>query len=58
MGVKACKSGVPRCHLISYLEEGALLKELFTRDGAGTQIIKESYEQIRTATYWGATCAH
>ena len=46
----ACKAGVARSHLISYLDEGALLKELFTRDGVGTQIIKESYEQIRTAT--------
>jgi len=50
MGVKSCQNGVPRCHLINYLEDGSLLKELFTRDGAGTQIIKESYEQIRTAT--------
>ena len=48
--VSACKAGVARSHLISYVEEGALLKELFTRDGVGTQIIKESYEQIRTAT--------
>ncbi|WP_372881867.1 amino-acid N-acetyltransferase [Psychromonas sp.] len=46
----ACKSGVSRSHLISYYEEGALLKELFTRDGVGSQIVKESYERIRTAT--------
>ena len=48
--VSACTAGVARSHLISYKKEGALLKELFTRDGVGTQIIKESYEQIRTAT--------
>lgn len=46
----ACKAGVSRSHLISYYEEGALLKELFTRDGVGSQIVKESYERIRTAT--------
>ncbi|MCG6201953.1 amino-acid N-acetyltransferase [Psychromonas antarctica] len=46
----ACKAGVTRSHLISYHQEGALLKELFTRDGIGTQIVKESYERIRTAT--------
>lgn len=48
--VAACKADVTRCHLISYHQDGALLKELFTRDGTGTQIVKESYEKIRTAT--------
>lgn len=48
--VKACRSGVRRCHLISYQEEGALLQELFSRDGIGTQIVMESAEQIRRAT--------
>jgi amino-acid N-acetyltransferase len=46
----ACKADVKRSHLISYYQEGALLKELFTRDGGGSQIVKESYEKIRTAT--------
>lgn len=48
--VKACRSGVRRCHLISYQEDGALLQELFSRDGIGTQIVIESAEQIRRAT--------
>ncbi|EFB3393722.1 amino-acid N-acetyltransferase [Escherichia coli] len=48
--VKACRSGVRRCHLISYQEDGALLQELFSRDGIGTQIVMESTEQIRRAT--------
>ncbi|MBB0965760.1 amino-acid N-acetyltransferase [Escherichia coli] len=48
--VKACRSGVRRCHLISYQEDGALLQELFSRDGVGTQIVMESAEQIRRAT--------
>ena len=48
--VKACRSGVRRCHLISYQEDGALLQELFSRDGIGTQIVMESAEQIRSAT--------
>ncbi|EFK4098724.1 amino-acid N-acetyltransferase [Escherichia coli] len=48
--VKACRSGVRRCHLISYQEDGALLQELFSRDGIGTQIVMESAEQIRRAT--------
>lgn len=48
--VKACRSGVRRCHLISYQEDGALLQELFSRDGIGTQIVMESADQIRRAT--------
>ena len=48
--VAACQADVTRCHLISYHQDGALLKELFTRDGTGSQIVKESYEKIRTAT--------
>ncbi|ELR4953659.1 amino-acid N-acetyltransferase [Salmonella enterica] len=48
--VKACRSGVRRCHLISYQEDGTLLQELFSREGIGTQIVMESAEQIRRAT--------
>lgn len=46
---QACLKGVNRCHLISYAQDGALLEELFTRDGSGTQVARVSYEQIRTA---------
>ena len=44
-----CASGVPRTHLVSYQDDGALLNELYTRDGAGTLVTVESYEQIRQA---------
>jgi len=47
---KACRSGVRRSHLISYQEDGALVQELFSRDGIGTQIVMESAEQVRRAT--------
>jgi amino-acid N-acetyltransferase len=46
----ACQQGVPRCHLISYHDDGALLAELFTRDGQGTMVVRHSYEQVRPAT--------
>ncbi len=46
----ACLQGINRCHIVSHADDGALLKELFTRDGAGTQITRVSYEQIRMAT--------
>ncbi|GAB81692.1 amino-acid N-acetyltransferase [Shimwellia blattae] len=48
--VKACRSGVRRSHLLSYQDDGALVQELFSRDGIGTQIVMESAEQIRRAT--------
>ena len=48
--VQACRSGVPRSHLISYLEDGTLLQGLFSRDGIGTQVVMESAEKIRKAT--------
>lgn len=47
--VQSTEHGVNRCHLISYREDGALLEELFTRDGHGTLITEDQYEQIRTA---------
>ncbi len=48
--LNACKSGVERCHMISYEEDGALLLELFTTDGTGTLLSKNPFESIRPAT--------
>jgi amino-acid N-acetyltransferase len=45
----ACIKGVRRAHIISYIEDGALLSELFTRDGSGTLVSSDNYEQIRQA---------
>lgn len=47
--VKACQHGVSRAHLISHNIDGALLLELYTRDGTGTLITAETYEDIRLA---------
>ncbi|BAP58438.1 amino-acid N-acetyltransferase [Candidatus Tachikawaea gelatinosa] len=44
--IKACQNGVKRSHFISYQENGALLQELFSREGIGTQIVMESSEKI------------
>lgn len=49
MATQACSGGVPRSHLISYQDDGALLAELFTRDGSGTMVVQESYEKVREA---------
>jgi amino-acid N-acetyltransferase len=48
--VFACKRGVRRAHLVSRHTEGALLLELFTRDGTGTLITSDTYEETRPAT--------
>jgi len=47
---KACNAGLRRSHIISYAEDGAMLTELFTRDGGGTLVTQEPFEKIRTAT--------
>lgn len=46
----ACRQGIHRTHIISYSKDGALLEELFTRDGSGTLISHDPYEEIRHAT--------
>lgn len=46
---QASLSGVHRVHLISYAYDGALIEELFTRDGIGTMITDAHYEEVRIA---------
>ncbi len=47
--VDACRRGVGRTHLVHRPIRGALLLELFTRDGAGTLVNADLYEKIRDA---------
>jgi amino-acid N-acetyltransferase len=47
--VRSSRSGVGRVHLIGYNEDGTLLRELFSRDGVGTIITRESLEILRDA---------
>ena len=46
----ASEAGVSRCHIVSFEVDGALLQELFTAEGVGTQVSKEDYRAIRPAT--------
>ena len=48
--VQACRYGARRAHLINRHTDGALLQELFTRDGVGTLITADDYEGVRRAT--------
>lgn len=47
---QACLRGVPRCQIISYRDDCALLEELFTHDGSGTLVANKEYEQSRRAS--------
>lgn len=47
---RGCHGGVARAHLIGYGEDGALLSELFSRQGSGTLVIQDYSETIRAAT--------
>ncbi|MGR8933255.1 MAG: amino-acid N-acetyltransferase [Gammaproteobacteria bacterium] len=48
--VHACQCGVERVHLLDRNCDGALLLELFTRDGLGTLISSAPFEELRPAT--------
>ena len=46
----ACRRGIPRCQQVSYQHDGALLAELFTADGQGSQLSESPYRNVRAAT--------
>src|SRR5574343_903080 len=48
--LQSCRQGVRRAHLINRQQDGALLLELFTRDGIGTLISSTEFETLRPAT--------
>jgi len=47
--VQANERGVKRVHILDWHQDGAILQELFTRDGIGTLISEEPYDTIRPA---------
>lgn len=48
--INACRQEVPRSHILSRQLDGALLLELFSRDGCGTLIMQDPFEDTRQAT--------
>ena len=48
--VVACRQGVPKTHIVNRHEDGALLLELYTREGAGILVTGEPYERLRPAS--------
>lgn len=47
--IEALKRNVKRVQVLSGSEDGALIRELFTREGAGTSIARDSFMRIRVA---------
>jgi amino-acid N-acetyltransferase len=47
--IQSCERGVERVHLVNRHQDGALLLELFTRDGVGTLISSSAFETLRPA---------
>ncbi len=47
--VHACRNNIKRVHIIDRHIDGALIQELFTRDGIGTLISVDTYEGLRQA---------
>lgn len=48
-GLQVCSNGVRRVHLLDWHDDGALLQELFTRDGVGTLLSADLFEGVRPA---------
>ncbi len=44
---RACEQGMERVHILNAQIPGVFLDELFSNEGAGTMIHKDSYQQIR-----------
>jgi len=49
-GLRACRGGVERAHVVPYEPDGSLLLELFTHDGVGVMLVEETLEALRPAT--------
>lgn len=48
--IRACQNDVPRCHIIDRHIDGGLLLELFTRNGCGSLLTTNRFEETRSAT--------
>ncbi len=48
--LRACRDGVGRVHFLDRAQDGAMLMELFTRDGVGTVMTRAPLARLRDAT--------
>ena len=47
---QAVRGGVTKSHLVPFTADGALLAELFTAEGVGTQVVEQQHKGVRQAT--------
>jgi len=50
IGIEACGAGIDRVHIVGRDVDGAILRELFTRDGVGSMISSAPFDRLRGAT--------
>jgi amino-acid N-acetyltransferase len=48
-GIRACRGGVSRVHIVNGLIDEALLSEIFLNEGVGTMIYANEYQAVRPA---------
>lgn len=48
--LRAVRGGVSKAHLVSFARDGALLEELFTAGGGGSQVSESEHRVVRPAT--------
>ena len=49
MAIAVCRSGIGRFHFLNIEQDGALLCELFTRDGFGLLVYNDIYDELMVA---------
>ncbi len=49
LALSAVRQGVPRAHLLSAHDDGAFLRELYTRDGGGLMVSPTAYDSLHQA---------
>ncbi|WP_119394858.1 amino-acid N-acetyltransferase [Salinibius halmophilus] len=46
---RACDAAIPRVQVVNSQVDGGILAELYTRDGVGTMVSQDNYDQLRQA---------
>jgi amino-acid N-acetyltransferase len=50
LALEAVRKGVPRVHILNATDDGALLHELYTRDGRGLMVTAEEFDSLHQAS--------
>ncbi len=50
LSIAACDAGIDRTHLLDQAEDGAIVRELFSKDGTGVMLTATSYDELHPAS--------